>query len=240
MGAVIVLVGLATPASGSRRDQLRFIVQQQCLPHWHSSSDPTPCVSVSLVDKGRGSGFALLADQKGGAHYLLIPTDTITGIESPDARAPGALNYFEAAWQAREVLASAVGHGVPRTAVGMAVNQIRSRSQDQLHIHLSCLGRQVYETLGAQAEHIGMSWAPLRIGGSQYYAMRVAGADLDAANPFALLAERLPGAIDSMGEFTMLVAGMQFRDGPGFAILAGADVPGAELLLDSSCAVTGP
>jgi hypothetical protein len=40
-----------------------------------------------------------------------------------------------------------------------------------------------------------------------------------------------------MDEFTLLVAGMRFREGPGFALLAGRAVPGAERLLDSSCAV---
>ncbi len=42
-----------------------------------------------------------------------------------------------------------------------------------------------------------------------------------------------------MAEFTLLVAGMEFKEGPGFALLAGSSVPGAELLLDSSCAVAG-
>lgn len=238
IGAVVVLFALGTPASGSRRDQLRLIVQQQCVPHWRSSQDPAPCVSVSLVGGGAAArGFAVLADQKGGAHYLLIPTHTITGIESPDVRAPDAPNYFDAAWKAREVLTLAIGHAIPRQAVGMAVNQIRSRSQDQLHIHISCLGRLVYEALQAQAERIGASWAPLTIGALEYRAMRITSAQLDGANPFELLAEQLPGARDAMGQFTVLVAGMQFREGPGFVILAGSEVPGAELLLDSTCAV---
>ena len=30
---------------------------------------------------------------------------------------------------------------------------------------------------------------------------------------------------------------MQFEQGPGFALPAGRDVPGAELLLDASCAL---
>ena len=42
-----------------------------------------------------------------------------------------------------------------------------------------------------------------------------------------------------MGDFTLLVAGMEFKEGPGFVLLAGNSVPGAELMLDSSCAVAG-
>jgi CDP-diacylglycerol pyrophosphatase len=62
------------------------------------------------------------------------------------------------------------------------------------------------------------------------------GTKLGKANPFELLADRLPGAGQAMGEFTLLVAGMKFKQGPGFVVLAGHAVPGAELMLDSTCA----
>jgi CDP-diacylglycerol pyrophosphatase len=179
----------------------------------------------------------VLADRKGGAHFLLIPTRTISGIESPEVRAHGALNYFESAWRAREVLNGVAGHRIPRDAVGLAVNQVRSRSQDQLHIHISCLRRAVYDTLLAQADGVGSRWSPLSMGGFEYQATRVMGRELGARNPFEILADRLLGAKDMMGEFTLLVAGVEFKQGPGFVLLAGNAVPGAELLLDSSCDV---
>jgi CDP-diacylglycerol pyrophosphatase len=229
----------ATPPDASR-DRLRFIAQEQCVPHWQAEHDPGPCVSVTLRGKGPAAdGFVVLADRKGGAHFLLIPTRTISGIESPEARAHGALNYFESAWEAREVLTGVAGHGVPRGAVGMAVNQVHSRSQDQLHIHLSCLRRSVYETLHTQASLIGNRWSPLNMNGFEYQAIRVMGRNLSARNPFEVLADRLPGAKNAMGDFTLLVAGMEFKEGPGFALVAGSSVPGAELMLDSSCEVAG-
>ena len=240
MGPLICAVWLVAPAAApdSPRDRLRFIAQEQCLPHWQEVHDPGPCVSVTLVGKGAAAdGFVVLADRKGGAHFLLIPTRTISGIESPEVRARRSLNYFESAWQAREVLSGSVGRSVPRDAVGMAVNQVRSRSQDQLHIHISCLRRSVYDDLHAQADRIGRRWSPLVMGGLQYQVIRVMGRELGARNPFELLAERLPGAKNTMGEFTLLVAGMEFKEGPGFALVAGSTVPGAELLLDSTCAV---
>ncbi len=226
----------ATPDDG--RDRLRFIAQQQCVPHWLAAHDPTPCISVTLVGQESATdGFVVLADRKGGAHFLLIPTRTISGIESPELHLPGSFNYFDSAWQARAVLNSVVGLDVPRTAVGLAVNQVRARSQDQLHIHISCLSGSVHDAIQAQAPQLGETWSPLRIGGWDYQAMRVMGRTLAAHNPFELLADRLPGARDSMFRFTMLVAGMQFKEGPGFALLAGNSVPGAELLLDSTCSV---
>jgi CDP-diacylglycerol pyrophosphatase len=240
VGRACALAALAAVAScgGCSRDQLRGIVQGKCLPHWQQAHDPEPCVRVNTDGKGTAAqGYAVLADQKGGAHFLLIPTRSISGIESPEVRAPGAPNYFDAAWSARDVLAAVVGRPIPREAVGLAVNHIRARSQDQLHIHISCLGRVVYEDLHVAADRIGQSWSPVSIGGLRYQAMRVMGTQLSTANPFELLAERLPGARGAMGHFTLLVAGMQFKQGPGFVVLAGTGVPGAERLLDSSCAV---
>ena len=228
----------STAGADAGRDQLRVIVQQQCLPHWTQAHDPAPCISVRTLNDGDApEGFAVLADRKGGAHFLLIPTRTITGIESPDVRGARALNFFAAAWDARYVLVGAVGHAVPRTAIGMAINQHRARSQDQLHIHLSCLSRRVHDALQSQADELSQSWSSVSIDGAQYQALRIMGSELSAANPFELLAARLPDAARAMDEYTVLVAGMQFGERPGFAMLAGREVPGAELLLDSTCAL---
>ena len=211
-------------------------MQEQCLPHWRAARDPAPCVSIDDDRRGSGPrGYAVPADRKGGAHFLLIPTQTVTGIESPELRGPGAANFFEAAWQSREVLSSVVGRVPPRTAVGLAVNQRRSRSQDQLHIHISCLRPEVSRALRSQADVIGAAWSPIGIEGYRYQAMRIMGERLVAANPFELLAERLPGAASSMDRFTMLLSGIDFREGPGFVLVAGSEVPGAELLLDARC-----
>lgn len=237
LAAAATLVGTQVHRDASR-DRLRFIVQQQCLPDWVRNHNPAPCRSVTVLGNGPGApGFAVLPDRKGGAHFLLIPTQTIRGIESPELRASGAVNYFDAAWGARDALSGVLRHPVPPNAVGMAVNQRQARSQDQLHIHVSCLRRTVYDALRAEASQIGADWSPIRIDGRSYQAMRVVGTDLRAANPFALLAERLPGAADALDEFTLLVAGMQFSEGSGFALIAGRSVPGAERLLDAGCSV---
>ena len=76
------------------------------------------------------------------------------------------------------------------------------------------------------------------VGGASYQALRIVGADLDGANPFALLAARTPqrGDRHAMGDYTLVLAGMQFESGPGFILLAGTGRAG-ELLLDSTCAI---
>ena len=217
---------------------MRTIVQQECLPHWLEAKSAAPCVSLHLdANNSRAAGFAVLPDRKGGAHYLLIPTRTISGIESPEARDASGPNYFDAAWQARGVLDAAARRELRRTEIGLAVNSVHSRSQDQLHIHIECLGGPLYNALKASAERIGYQWSGIQVLGWQYQALRVMGTDLGSQNPFTLLAERLPDAQQSMGEYTLLVAGMDFSEGPGFVVLAGRAVPGAEHLLDASCAV---
>jgi CDP-diacylglycerol pyrophosphatase len=229
---------LATESRAQNRDALRRIVQEHCVPHWLQQGNPAPCDRVSITASPRETeGYAVLADAKGGAHFLLIPTERVAGIESPEVLEPRAPNYFAAAWKARARIAAVLGHEVRREAVGLAVNSEQHRSQDQLHIHVECLGEEVYRLLQTAGEHLSDRWTAIRLARWQYQGMRVMGEDLQQANPFELLARRMPGAREDMGAYTLMVAGMQFKDGPGFALLTGKNVPGAESLLDSTCAI---
>jgi CDP-diacylglycerol pyrophosphatase len=74
------------------------------------------------------------------------------------------------------------------------------------------------------------------VAGANYTALKIMGEDLTGDNPFQLLIDGIPQAKGVMGEYTLVVAGMQFKGGPGFVVLAGTTVAG-ELLLDSTCAV---
>jgi CDP-diacylglycerol pyrophosphatase len=94
--------GLHTPGEKSADlapdagpDALRQIVQDQCVLNWTQHNDPAPCERVFLADaKASNSGYAVLADLKGGAHYLLIPTQTMAGTESGELLDPDNQNYF--------------------------------------------------------------------------------------------------------------------------------------------------
>jgi CDP-diacylglycerol pyrophosphatase len=224
--ASIAAAVFAIWALDANRNALRQIVQDQCLAHWLQRHDPAPCERMDLAGPPEESrGYALLADRNGGAHFLLIPIRSIAGIESPELLQPGAPNYFAAAWQSRDRLAAVVGHSVPRSAVGLAVNPVHARTQEQLQLQ-------------GTAARITNTWSPIEIGGSGYNALRIGGEDLNGANPFELLAELMPRAKHAMGDYTLVVAGMQFENGPGFVLLAGRSRAG-ELLLDSTCAIAG-
>lgn len=221
------------------RDSLRQIVQNQCVVNWTQRQDPAPCERVFLADsKTNSSGYAILADRKGGAHYLLIPTQTMAGIDASELLDPDAPNYFAEAWHARGLITKFVGHPVPRTAIGIAVNTAHSRTQDQYHIHIECLRQDVYDSLHTVSQQVTESWSSVNVAGSTYSAMKIQGDGLDGSNPYELLAKLSPDARHRMGDYTLIVAGAQFSSGPGFVLIAGTG-PTGELLLDSSCAVAG-
>ncbi len=205
---------------------------------WLSRHDPAPCAEVVLPDAGGAdAGYAVLADRKGGAHFLLIPTRTIPGIESPLLFQPRAPNYFAFAWKARSHLSEVLGHEIPRDDVGLAINPPNARSQDQLHIHIECLDTRVIRAIDEASGRLGSRWTTLRIGIAQFEARRLPGEHLER-NPFEILAHDPPDPERGPGDYTLLLAGRQFPDGPGFVLLAGREVA-AELLLDSSCAAAG-
>jgi CDP-diacylglycerol pyrophosphatase len=220
-------------------DALRQIVQNQCVLNWTQHGSPAPCERVVLADaKSSDSGYAVLADPAGGAHYLLIPTQTMAGIESGELLDPDAQNYFAEAWSARDLITKFVGHNVPRTAIALVVNTAHARTQNQFHVDIECVRPDVLDSLHAAAEQVSDIWSPVNVVGSTYQAMKISDAALDASYPFELVANMSPDAKHHMGNYTLVVAGMQFKSGPGFILLT-ATGPTGGLLLDSSCAAGG-
>lgn len=227
------------PTQPTGRSALRQIVQGQCVVHWQERHNPAPCERVVLANlKDANSGYAVLAAAGGGAHYILVPTRTMAGIESSELLDPDAPNYFAEAWHARGLLGTFVGRDVSRSAVGLAVGIAVARTQDQFHVHIECLQQDTVRALRAASDGISDAWSPITLAGSTFQTRRLMGDGLDAANVFELLATLSPDARHHMGNYTLVVAGMQYKSGPGFALLAGTG-PSGEILLDSSCEVAG-
>ena len=224
---------------GAGRDALRETIQKECLVNWRTHRDPSPCERVVLASaQPESPGYALIEAPKGGAHYLLVPVQTLSGLESGELLDPDLPNFFAEAWGARDLLSKYVGHAVPRTAVGLALNTAREREQNQFHLHVECLRQEVAEALHAAAAGVTAKWSPVTVSGSTYQALRIADSTLDAVNPFELVAKLSIDAKHHLENYTMLVAGMQYPDGAGFLILTGTG-PTAELLLDPGCTVAG-
>lgn len=222
--AVAAAVWLLLPSRAARAydpNALWKLVHEQCVPNQLERRDPKPCAEVNLQN-GAEQGYAVLKDLHGATQYLLIPTQRIVGIESPELLAPDAANYFADAWNARGFVEKALDHALPIDALSLAVNSKLARTQNQLHIHIDCIRPDVRATLIKLRSGIGDGWAPLAepVGGHAYWAMRVIGPTLDGHDPFKLLAEGVPGARADMQLHTLVVVGMRFADdAPGFVIL---------------------
>jgi CDP-diacylglycerol pyrophosphatase len=242
------LVAAAAPQALNPRDALWGLVHEECVPDQLHSHDPRPCVQVDLHD-GIEKGFAVLKDMRGVTQFLLIPTARVPGIESPAVWASGAPNYFADAWEARKYIDEALHRTLPRDDVGLAINSIAGRSQDQLHIHVDCIRSDLQETLRQHQASMGSQWAPLDVSfaGHHYLVMWVPGESLGSNNPFRLLAQGLPGAEKNMGDRTLVVVGYTRTDGAaGFVLLedqvnrGNQDFAHGEDLLDHSCRIATP
>jgi CDP-diacylglycerol pyrophosphatase len=218
--ALIVAVGGMTAAhANADANALWTIVHDQCVPDQEASSDPAPCTLVDL-EAGEEHGYAVLKDLVGATQFLVIPTNRISGIESPALLEPDAVNYFAEAWRARNFVDARAGTDIPRDWISLAINSALARSQNQLHIHIDCVRADVRQTLSRHITDIGSDWSPFPepLMGHPYLAMSVEGEDLDAANPVQLLAQR----VDDLGTGTLVVVGTHLGNGqPGFILLAG-------------------
>jgi CDP-diacylglycerol pyrophosphatase len=236
-----VFIALALPLYAARADnsnRLWEIVQDQCVPAAKAQSGTGPCVAVDLTRR-----IAVLKDLIGANQYLLIPTDPVHGIEDPVILSANAPNYWEAAWEARRFMAARSGTPVPRDDVALAVNSMYARSQNQLHIHVDCVGLEIRQTLRQLAPSISSKWMTLHtpLAGHRYRALRLDGETLPV-NPFKLLAKDADAATH-MGEEALAVIGWEFDSRPGFIVLAhranpvSGDFGSGEELQDHACSV---
>ncbi|ALB64555.1 CDP-diacylglycerol pyrophosphatase [Cronobacter condimenti 1330] len=216
---------------------LRRLVTQQCLPGERARKNPAPCAQVNLA-----VGYAVLKDINGPLQYLLMPLWKINGIESPLLLADKTPNFFWQGWQARRWMSEKRGSAVPDSAVSLTINSTLGRTQNHLHIHISCLRPDVRTQLDAAMSAIGSRWQPFPGGlrGHDYLARRMTGEELSRRSPFLMLAQEVPEARDHMGRYSLALA--QLKDG-AFVLLATRrnllqlNVAHSEELQDHDCAI---
>ena len=232
---------LASPVAADDPNALWRVVHGLCVTDVKIRSRPAPCLAVD-----RARGYAVVPDPRRRSQVLLVPTIRIAGIESPEILARGAVNYWQAAWEARRWVERRLRRPLSRDRTALAVNSALSRSQDQLHIHVDCVRADVRQALRDDQGQIGEAWTafPLRLPGHAFQVRRLAADDLSESNPFGLLVEGDPTAAAHMGRETLAVVGAVFADGsPGFYLLSDhvdlshGDTGFGEGLLDHSCAV---
>lgn len=215
--AVLAYIGKKQMA---RADILWNNVHGRCVPDMLAHGVPAPCVSVDLTG-GEHDGFVVWKDAKGISQYLVLPTQKITGIESPALLSAHARNYFADAWTTTALVNQRLHRTLPRTDFALAVNAISGRTQNQLHIHIDCIQPEVKSLLAQTASGIGTSWQamPVRLAGHSYRAMWLPGAELGPRNPFQLLAGSLSNPAREMAGHTLVLAGAERKGQPGFVLL---------------------
>jgi CDP-diacylglycerol pyrophosphatase len=219
-------------ASRADSDALWSIVHGQCVPNQQTKGDPSPCEVVNLTPN-ESEGYAVLKDQRGDTHFLLIPTAKISGIEDAILSQPETRNFWASAWDERSRVSARLGKPLARGDIGLAVNSVGSRTQNQLHIHMDCVESDLQESLKENADKIHDDWSfSFSYEGETFRVRKIAQENLDSIDPFKLLAASV--APENMGDHALALLGETFSDGTfGFYLLDG-DSSG-EIILDRDC-----
>jgi len=224
----------------SNPNALWNIISQKCVPNQRSNGKPAPCAQVD-----EQQGFVVLKDINGPLQYLLMPSARITGMESPALLEPSTPNFFSQAWAARHYMAEKYGKPIDDNNVSLAINSQYGRSQNQLHIHISCLLPDVKNTLIKDGAAMGYNWQELpdKLLGHTYLARKVTPAELNQRGAFRILAEGVPDADKKMGHFGMAMVSLQGGD---FLLLASErnllklNNASTEEIQDHDCKVLSP
>jgi len=198
------------------RSGLWNIVSSDCVPATRSGH-PSKC-AVVMPDGASSAGYAVLKDRRGVLQYLLIPTRRVTGIEDPALLAPRAGSYLADAWKERRWMDVSHHAPVPREDVALALNSAWSRSQDQLHVHISCVRPDLRARLAALGSSVKETWSTFPGGwhGHPYEIRRLSADSLDGTNLFDELARTHR---DDMGRQAIAVVGGYVQGHPVFWIL---------------------
>jgi CDP-diacylglycerol pyrophosphatase len=234
--AALLAIGGCVHLSTFDPNGLWKVVGGQCVPNQRDQGTPAPCTTVDFQKR-----YAVLKDIAGRAQYLLIPTDRVAGIESPDILYGGSPEYWVGAWNAGRYVDKKLGTTLAANQLGLEINSSTQRSQNQLHIHVDCMRTDIANALAPHRNDPPGQWSPVTLDGSRYRVTRVMSLH-DADNPFRVVARDL-GPQQTMGAQTILVTGA----GPdathdGWLIVnSGRDAEGgtgtAEGLLDHTCSL---
>ena len=156
-------------AEGFNSNKLWEVVKKYCVET--KTPDHVQCLTEN-------KNFVVFKSNQIPPHYLLIPTLTVTGIESPEMWRSGYPAYFSEAWRQRYIAAAQFGNKPEQ--VGIAINSACNRSQNQLHVHMNCIKPSVTQELENIKWKINeKKWIKIKINSQQnYYAKRMPGADI--------------------------------------------------------------
>lgn len=220
----------ATPQISDNSADVLWRLAQQC------ASDLASDSSCRSYTKNEKQEYVIIKDNDSAKPqgYLLIPVLRVAGIEGTQVFSAPVLDLWESAWLWSEKYP---GKPAPRTA--LAINSMTGRTQNQLHIHISCVLPEVAKTLARKKIPASPGGpVPLKLGPHQntYWAATVS--TLEGRNsPFEIVRSMAQVNKKKMKDQSILVVGSQ--KGDRYYILdttADGTNPGqAEELLDQTC-----
>ncbi|PIJ49892.1 CDP-diacylglycerol diphosphatase [Erwinia sp. OLTSP20] len=178
------------------------IISQQCIVNQQAHHNPAPCQLVDL-----NKGFVVMKDRHGPLQFLLLPAARIHGIESPQLLT-ASTNYFAEAWHARHYAQALYGRPLADRIFSLAVNSPWSRSQNQLHIHISCLQPEVRRRLDELTPRLSSRWQKEKLNQYEWLIRTVSRDEFNHKSPFLYLSEEVPGARQAMGHYGIAVAAL--------------------------------
>lgn len=203
-------------------DALWNIINTKCVPNQKANQNPAPCEQVWL-NGVNDQGFVVLKDRRGPLQYLLMPTTKIAGIESSEILAKDSPHYFYEAWKARSYMVKKYGSSIADQDISLAMNSALARSQNQLHIHISCIRPDVRMQINQYQGAVKMTWAkfPATLVGHTYFARRLSIADFKNKNVFKMISDDLPEAKENMQQYGVAIVPLVRKNKTrGFILLA--------------------
>ena len=225
-------------AMAARRYFLWDKISSQCVPNYIRDGSYSPCAMVDLKN-----GYVIYKVDGDKYQYLLLPTEKISGIEDPKLMGTRR-NYFYQAWQSRVFLVRKIGKNINDQDILVAINAKNERTQDQLHLHISCISeatRAAFETEALKRATFDWSHEPTEINGRSYYYRKM---NLEQARD-GYFFKIIKGEVDSL-HMNIAWTGVALAnlDPQTFIVLLAAGGPGqggaGEELEDHTCRVASP
>ncbi|MDF0533412.1 CDP-diacylglycerol diphosphatase [Shewanella sp. A32] len=182
------------------------LISERCVPDMEEHGKPAPCSEVN-----ESLGYVTLKDRNGILQYLLMPVEHISGIESPELLQRNTPNFFAIAWEQRQLAKAIMAQHhqqVPDSALSLAINSEYGRTQNQLHIHISCLRQDVRQQLDVLTPSLNDHWQQHELGPNDYWLRELSDQQLHDESAFIRLARELPDANDNMGHYGLALANL--------------------------------
>jgi len=184
-----------------RGDILWHFVHDQCVPNQLAGKQPPlPCIRVDM-----DQGYVIFKDKNGPLQYLHMPTQHVTGLEDPALLKASHTPYFSQAWHARDYMDRLLGRTIPVQDYAFTVNSKAGRSQNHLHIHISCVRPALRDRLLSMQAQFDSHWRPVPggINGHAYQVRTLSLNELEQRGPIALTIASLAQAREDMANISL-------------------------------------